>query len=300
MRGDGTLTVNRPLSSTRSIENEATFLLDEIALQLPRLEPARLPAVRLDSRILTSETGRPPSGSKAPRLAIRSALRVRTGKEALLYSNLAKTPIPLSLNVKFTQPQGALAGTIQASSFHAEVFRRNAIVDHMRLLRRPDSRSGEIDGLILYDAHEAQVRIRLLGTTEKPHVVLESDPPMNESEILGLLLYGKSPNELDPDQQSTVANTQTAIADRAFGLASLYLFASTPIEYVGFDPASRTYTMKFRIPGGASLELGSSLEASRTVQVRKRIASHFAIQAQGRNTPEGNSVGTFLEWFNRY
>jgi len=92
---------------------------------------------------------------------------------------------------------------------------------------------------------------------------------------------------------------ETAVSNSAFGLASLYLLASTPVEYVGYDPVSRTYTVKLRIPGGATLQVGSDGQ-NRGVQLRKRIASNLAIQTELTNTQtQGNVVTTLLEWYGR-
>ena len=122
---------------------------------------------------------------------------------------------------------------------------------------------------------------------------------MSQADIVAMLLFGKSPEQLDSDQQSSAANAQTAAANSAFGLASLYLLASTPVEYVGYDPASRTYTVKFRLPGGATLQMGSD-DQSRGVQLRKRISSHLAVQTELTSTQtQGDIVTTLLEWYGR-
>jgi hypothetical protein len=155
--------------------------------------------------------------------------------------------------------------------------------------------------LIQYKAAEALIGIRLLGTTDKPQVVFESDPPLSQSDIIAMLVFGKSPNALDADQAASVANAQTAMSDKAFGLASLYLFASTPIQFVGYDPASKSYTMKFRIPGGETLSISSDFDSTKSVQLRKRLSRHFAVAAEAVNSQtRGNGVVTFLEWFTRY
>jgi hypothetical protein len=158
----------------------------------------------------------------------------------------------------------------------------------------------DLDGLIVYQAAEAKIFIRLLGSAQKPRVMFESDPPMTPADIMAMLLFGKSPNELDSDQQSSVAKTQTAVANGAFGLASLYLLASTPVDYVGYDPVARTYTIKFRLPGGATLQVGSD-GRNQGVQLRKRLASHLAVQTELTNSQtQGSVVTTFLEWFGRH
>ncbi|HXT01043.1 MAG TPA: hypothetical protein VN915_10235, partial [Elusimicrobiota bacterium] len=108
-------------------------------------------------------------------------------------------------------------------------------------------------------------------------------------------------NELDADQSATVSNTQTAMSDKAFGLASLYLFASTPIQFVGYDPAAKAYTMKLSVPGGETLSLSSDFDSTKTVQLRKRLTRHLAIATEAVNSQtRGNGVVTFLEWFTRY
>jgi hypothetical protein len=183
--------------------------------------------------------------------------------------------------------------------FRATIFRRLASIEHIRFTGRPGSPALDLDGLVLYQAAEAKISIRLLGTTQKPQVEFESDPPMNQADIMAMLLFGKSPDQLDSDQQSSAANAQTAVSNSAFGLASLYLLASTPVEYVGYDPVSRTYMVKFRLPGGATLQVGSDGQ-SKGVQLRKRISSHLAIQTEFTSTQtQGNIVTTLLEWYGR-
>jgi hypothetical protein len=157
----------------------------------------------------------------------------------------------------------------------------------------------DLDGLVVYKAADANISIRLLGTTQKPQVEFESDPPMNQADIVAMLLFGKSPNELDSDQQSSAANAQSAVANSAFGLASLYLLASTPVEYVGYDPVAKAYSVKFRLPGGATLQVGSAGQSG-AVQLRKRISKHLAIQSEFTSTQtQGNIVTTLLEWYGR-
>jgi hypothetical protein len=228
-------------------------------------------------------------------------LSVGTAKPIVLYSDLAKTPVPVALDFKLEKPPGVMTGAVEVKSFDIEFFRRNATVDHLTLTFRPGSKVVGLDGLIKYKAAEATISIRLLGTTDKPQVVFESDPPMNQSDIVAMLVFGKSPDDLDADQAATVANSQTAMSDEAFGLASLYLFASTPVQFVGYDPATKSYTMKLRVPGGETLSLNSDFDTTKSVQLRRRLSKHFAIVEEAVNSQtEGNGFVTLLEWFTRY
>src|SRR6185312_15313855 len=132
-------------------------------------------------------------------------------------------------------------------------------------------------------------------------VTFESTPPMNQNEIVAMLLYGKSPAELSSDQQASAGTASSGFASGAFGLASLYLFASTPIDSVSYDPASKSYEVKFKLPGGATLGVGSNLEESKTLTLRRRVARNVELETQLKtSSQQGNAVTTFLEWFRRY
>ena len=306
--GDGQ--ASRLMTASRSIATRAAATLDDAALQLPHLDALKMPKATLDPRIKSAhpreaERAAQPDAARAKVAGSTSAvaldLSVGTARPIVFYSDLAKTPVPVALNLKLERPSGLVTGVVEVKSFDVEFFRRKATVDHLTLTFRPGSRHAGLDGLIKYKADEAMISIRLLGTTDKPQVVFESDPPLGQSDIVAMLVFGKSPDELDADQIATVANSQTALSDEAFGLASLYLFASTPLQFVGYDAATKSYTMKFRIPGGETLSLNSDFDATKSVELRKRLSRHFAIVSEAVNSQtQGNGVVTLLEWFARY
>lgn len=283
--------------------------LKKVAFELPYLRVGPMPAVSVDKRIVTG--GKPPQQAEAAaRTSVRkssvTALRydahVLTSAPVLLYSNVVKDPVPIGLDLHLRN--SGMTGKIELRSFHMEVFRQLALIDHITLTPLPGSSAFGLDGLVVYKKEDVTIKIALLGSTDRPQISLTSDPPMTQDEIIGVLLYGKSPGELDIDQQTSVGNAATAMTNGAFGLASLYLFASTPIEYVGYDPATQTYSIKFKLPGGATLAVGSTLEESRTIKLRKRIASHFAIETELQSTRSGeqrsSAITTFLQFFERY
>jgi len=292
----------------RSFRSETDVTLKDVALQLPRLDIKGGAAVTTDSRIKTgAEADKADRAVKearehpgrSPGSALMAEVRIKTANPVRLYSNLAKDPVPVGLDLDIKIPPGLMEGTAELKPFRVEIFRRVASIDHIRFTGRAGSPLVDLDGLIVYKAAEAKILLRLLGTVQKPQVEFESDPPMNQADIMAMLLFGKSPEEMDSDQQASAANTQTAVANSAFGLASLYLLASTPVDYVGYDPVTRTYTIKFRLPGGATLQVGSDGQ-SKGVQLRKRIASNLAIQTELTNTQtQGNVVTTLLEWYGR-
>ncbi|MFI5349871.1 MAG: translocation/assembly module TamB domain-containing protein [Elusimicrobiota bacterium] len=306
-RVDGGGAASRLMTKNRLIQARAAVKLDDVALQAPHLDVLKMPKVTLDPRIRSaSAPGRAAERASRPEAAASTTtvvvdLAVATSRPVVVYTDLAKTPVPIALDLKLDPLSGSATGLVEVKSFDVEFFRRRATVDHLTLTLSSGSKHVGLDGLVKYKADEAMIFIRLLGTSDKPQVVFDSDPPLNQSDIIGLLVFGKSPDELDADQAATVANTQTAMSDKAFGLASLYLFASTPIQFVGYDPAAKAYTMKLRIPGGETLSVSSDFEATKSVQLRKRLSRNFALVTEAVNSQtEGNSVVTFLEWFIRY
>jgi len=303
----------------RSIQHTGELMLRDIALELPRLEVGGTPKITVDPRITPGGAPSAPSepepakplahsaftGPETRRrpLTLSSRLSIRTEQPVFLFSNLAKDPVPVALDLVATYPPAAARGKVSAGAFDIELFRRRAKVDHFNVALSSSSMVAELEGLVVYKTPSVDIHIMILGTTERPRVELASVPPLKREDIIALLIFGKSPDELDIEQTASVNNTETALESRAFGLASLYLFGATPIEHVGYDSATKTTSVKLRLPGGANLTLGSDFDQSRQLTVRKPLARHWALMSevgsQG-STQQSRGAATFLEWFNRY
>ena len=296
----------QPPGTMPKIVVETDVDLTRLVLQLPYLELKGASSPMPDRRIKTGEPKRDAAvdaaraGTVAPPTgAVAYDMSVHTATPIILSSNLIKSPVPISLHVR-ARPEG-LSGTIRVETFNMEVFRQNARIDHITFTPAPKGAVTALDGKIIYKRNDVTVNILLLGTTAKPRVVFESDPPMSQNEIVALVLYGKMPNELDSDQKASAGNATTAMTNGALGLASLYLFASTPVDSVGYDAATQSYQVKFKLPGGATLAVGSNLQESKTLSLRKRLARHWELQTEaGRASGERSAITTFLQWFERY
>ncbi len=263
----------------------------------------------VDTRILTGNPKRDaaveakrPETVKSTSAAVDFSAHVFTTKPVRIFSNLVQQPVPISLDLH-AKPAG-LSGKINIDPFDLEIFHQKGHIDHITLTPTPGNPSMALDGKIVYKREDVTVNILLVGSTDKPTVTFESDPPMTQNEIVALLLYGKSPTELTSDEQASAGTASQAFTDGAFGLASLYLFASTPIDSVGYDPATQSYQVKFKLPGGATLGLGSNLQESNTLTLRKRVAKNVEVETQLRQTQQQaqkrDAVTTFLQWFRRY
>ncbi|MCR4294280.1 MAG: translocation/assembly module TamB, partial [Elusimicrobia bacterium] len=293
------VSLREALLPSRSADVKASVVLEDVALELPRLEIGAPPDVTLDKRIVSSDEGPSRPGPK-PKAWLAYEAKVATAKPALLFTNLTKAPVPVGLDLTVRSFPPPLSGRIWLERFETVLFRRTASIERFGLTPLPGGRF-ELDGLILAKTAEALVRILILGTSAKPRVDISSEPPLSHSQIISLLLFNKPPDQLDAGQSESVGAAQGALASDAFGLASLYLFASTPIEYVGYDPTAQTASLRLRVPGGATVELGASRDETKHVRLRKRLSAHWALQTEVRTRErEGNIVTTFLEWYNRF
>lgn len=284
----------QPPEKRRRLKAEASVELERVVLQLPYLELKEAPAPMVDKRIKTGDPERDAAveavraGGGAPATpAIDYDATVRTSTPMILTTNLIKSPVPISLDLR-ARPEG-LGGTIRVESFDMEVFRQNARIDHITIAPRPKGAAAGLDGRIVYKRENVTVNILLLGSTAKPAVVFESDPPMSQSEIVALVLYGRRAGDLDSDQKASAGNATAAMTSGAFGLASLYLFASTPVDSVGYDAATQSYQVKFK-----------NLQESRTLALRKRLARHWELQTEAAGARGRGAITTFLRWFQMY
>jgi hypothetical protein len=310
---DGVVVASNAFTSARTVHAQAEAVLKDVALELPTLRLAAPPAFTPDPRIMThdqmvkrraekaAEEAEAEISTRPAKAPFMGVVHIRTEKPALLLTNLARGPVPVALDLTARAPGGELTGTIDVRRFDADLFRRTATIDRFKVIEHPGTTSPELDGKIAYHADVATIDILVLGTAETPQIEFQSSPPLPRDQIIGLLLFGKAPSDLEPDQTQSVGNFSGALSDQAFGLATLFLFASTPIEYVGYNPVSQTYTVRLRLPGGVSAEMGSVPGESAQLTFRKRVARNIVVETQLESSrTTGNAVSTFLKWFKRY
>ena len=128
----------------------------------------------------------------------------------------------------------------------------------------------------------------------------------SEDQLWVVLLFGERLESLGGGEAESVGRTRAAIADRAVGLASLYLLTSTPVEMVSYDPETQAFSAEFRLGSGTSLSLGSDAESRGHIGFRKRLSRFWAITTDcarpstGTPSSETSSLSAFLEWSCRY
>ncbi len=282
------------------------FLVDlsDVQLALPRLSSTELPPRLVPDPRIVSFLKASKAALDEAAASFRYNVHVKTpgATPVRLTSNLAKSPVPVSLDLGFESGR-EMAGSVSIGGFPVEFFRRKAVVERFLVRFNPIDGRRILDGSIRVDYTDYTIRILVFGEADSPKIKLISDPPVAEDQLIAVLLFGKPLQELDPEQTESIGQTRSAIANQAVGLGSMFLLASTPIESVNFDPETRSFGAKVKLGSGTSLNVGQDQDAHGHVGVKKRLSRYWTITtdvARSTTTPSGSSASAFLEWSNRY
>lgn len=185
--------------------------------------------------------------------------------------------------------------------FESGEAKGNVEVKEIKVAYEEGSKAGDLDGVVVVRNPDVTVRILLLGSTEKPRIEFESDPPLERNQIVSVLLFNKLPDELTEDEASSTGSFSQATADGALGLFSLFFLSSTPVESISYDPVSQTYSARLRLDKKTTLSVGSDFDKERQVALRRRLGGRWAIRTELHDTQgEGGVLLTLLEWFKRF
>nr|BFD62632.1 hypothetical protein BdHM001_13130 [Bdellovibrio sp. HM001] len=283
-------------------------LLEDILLEAPplRLEPP--PQALPDKRfVLKAEPlATAPKDVSAPSIkeklpfALNWTVDVKTAKPVQISSSLLPQNIPVAVDLHI-EDNGLMKGTVAVQSFPFEIFRKKAVVKNVDLIFHANSRVPELSGQINYANPEVDIRILLLGSLEKPRIEFESDPPLNRQQIVSVLLFNKSLDELNEEEVNSTASMSRAMSDGAFGLFSLLFLSSTPIQSVSYNPVTKAYTARVRLDDSTTLSMGSDFSEERQFTVRRRLGGPWSIRTELRQTDERPDVVlTLLEWLKRF
>ena len=311
-----------PLGDAVAPQLEVKAELSDVQLALPRITLADGAAPQLfpDKRMRSSKAARAEAVSRGvlenqhpdilvgpPAPAAREAFKYQVEvtsprtNPVHLVSNLAKAPIPIAVAVT-AGSDTAPRGHALVREFPLNLFRRQAYVDRFDLEFLSPQAAPTIDGKLRVEYTDYTITILILGTLKAPQVVLSSQPPRPQNQLIAVLLFGKEMNELDDDQLKSVDNFGGAAADGALSLASMYLLASTPVQSVGYNPQSHAFTAKITIGKGTSVNIGSDLGDYQKLGVQKRLARDWSVETYiERNTDaDSDAVTALLEWSRRF
>ncbi len=280
---------------------EGDVTLDDVELRLPKLIATSIPRFFPDSRIALKNKPKEKKAKPNESLPFHYKLTIKTGAKPIrIITNLVETPIPITIDVQLDEDN--LAGTIEVMRFPVELFRRKGTIDHLKLtLQKPLAKS-LVEGLAIVKNVDYTVNMNVVGPMEKPQFLLTSDPPLSQEDIIAVLIYGEPYSQLDGGDADNVSSTSAAMANRAFALTTMYLFASTPIQRIGYNPDTGTVVAKFRITEGTSLTVGSGGSSHQQVGLRRRLGHGWVVTTTVEPSTDGSPTNAeaFIEWNKRY
>jgi hypothetical protein len=146
-----------------------------------------------------------------------------------------------------------------------------------------------------------KIYIDVLGTLTKPQVVLSSDPYLDRSDIISVLLYGRPNDQLVAADAKTVGSFDAAVADRAIGLLGLWALSSTPIQSFSYNQLSQQYSAQLKISDDTSLSVGTNWEQATSLEVQKRLSDRWMISAGVEPNEEDQQTRKLrLQWEDRF
>ena len=272
--------------------------LDDVKLALPRMSLVSFPKLFPDSRFV-GEIEEKNNGK------FRYNLRFGSPSNPVkLVSNLAQNEVPVYLDLRITDA-APISGNVTVKDFSLKIFRRNATLERLYLDLQPTPFSETIvnvDGTLRVDYTDYTVKVLLGGTADRPSIRLASTPALPEDQLVAALLFGRPVEELDPQEEESVGNAKAAFANRAIGLTSLYLLASTPIESLGYDSQSDAFVARVRIGEKTTLNVETGPTEIESVGIRKRLSRFWTVATDISGATEGDypRLSAFFEWSNRY
>jgi hypothetical protein len=280
-------------------------VLKKVQIRLPDYEPlAPTPALARDSRIVRYKAPKP---SKIPESAkprteksMAFSFSVKGDPGSIILLNRYFFP-SLTAGIHFaTNPdEGSLSGSVNLSqSFGLHYLNREISVDKIDIVLHP---AVEVTAVISMERSGYHIQADLHQIAGKTKIILHSTPPLQDNEIVSLLIYGMPMNSISSEQSSSVGSTQAAISSEALGIFSFFAFASTPIQTVLYDPATQTYSAVVRLPGGVTASIGSGWDNARQVALSKSLGRNFALSTELIKDSNGvDQAGTLLRWRKSY
>lgn len=235
-------------------------------------------------------------------MRVEIAMHVRSSKEdsiQLLYP-LAHPSIPLSLSLDY-KSGSPVTGEINLSSFGIEYLRRRSQVERFKFSINHPAGVFPVDARMRVDQFPYKIYIDILGNLKSPQVVLSSDPYLDRSDIISVLIYGRPSDQLVSGDAKTVGSFDAAMADRAIGLVGLWALSSTPIQSFSYNQLSQQYSAQLKLSDDTSLSVGTNWEQAASLEVQKRLSDHWMIDASLEPTEEEQQTRKLrLQWEDRF
>lgn len=210
-----------------------------------------------------------------------------------LYYHLLKPYFAFGINARVKNNKTSYQ-VIANKDFSINYLKRSINFDKMRLKSLPEGDSS-IDAQFDYKVSGYKIILKIIGTTKNPKLILKSYPSLPREDIISLLIFKRRSNSISTNQRQSVGSTEAAIADKALSLFSIWAFASTPIDYVSYNPDQKTYSASISLPSNTSLQIGTNWETINNLTLRKQLSDTWAIETSYNPNDEDAKQNLMLQ-----
>ncbi len=294
-QGEGELTYHFGKSGSESnIDMELN--LTNLRLELPKFGYDSIPTLLPDKRMIDPNR----STSRESKFNYHIKIKTPADHPAQVFSNFAKEYIPVSLDLVLT-PQ-KIGGEVSIQNAQLVFFRRNALVKRMKFNFEEPIEKSVINSDIQINYANYNINILLIGSVNRPQIIFESSPPLDREQIISVLIYGRTYEELNTSQSNTVGSVSGAAADRVMTLGSLFLLAGSPIQSVSYNPATGAMEARVRVAEGTSIKLGTQEGKTQEAGLQQSLGGNWNLNTFFENDTETGKQrgGGMLEWYKRY
>lgn len=293
----------------RSADLQVNAKIQKFRVELPPLDPlGGMPRVVPNARLIRKPPPPPPAaaggGKKANPFRFTFAINVETenpGAIELLH-RFFEPHFPVTLNL-LRNAQSENRGFIQAEPFTIVYLRRRVELEKMRIdLPNAEDEPMNVDGRFKIRQTNYDIFVHIKGDTRSPSLTLTSDPYLPQDQIISVLLYDRTNDQLVAADAQTAGSFQSAVADRAIGLFGLWAFATTPIKSFSYNPATKVYTATVALSDDTTVGVGSDWEDATNFELRKRVSRQWVLMATWTPATHDSEAQSklVLQWEKRF
>jgi hypothetical protein len=280
-------------SSDKKPKLTGVLSIDEVRINIPSIDPiGGIPNISGSSRVNRKIESKKIKKKDVP-LNYNIKVTTKTSESIKLYYYLLKPFLAFGLkaNISNNSTRYEIKGSKKVTISY---LKRDIHLNSFVVSSKQDEKT-EINLNSSYYTSGYRINLKVIGTLDKPKLILSSYPTLPREDILSLLIFKRKSNAISGSQRQSVGGTEAAIADRALGLFSIWAFASTPIEYVAYDPNSKSYTASIALPGNASFKIGTNWESVSNLTLRKQLSETWAIETSYNPNDEDKSKNVMLQ-----
>ncbi len=278
---------------------------EKVLLKLPRLEKNKMPPqFKPDPRFYRASDLKKEKNKKRKKTAAQKkredlSMKLQASAEDPLQikTNVLDEVLKLYFDLQFDE--GKIdTGFIQTLPLKTEIFRRKVSINSVRI-NFHEPVEPDLKAVVDFLLPEYTITLNLEGPLSKPRTAFSSKPPLPEDDIIAVLLFGRPLEDLDAEDKTASKTTSQIISQGLLSLSVLYFFAGSPIQSIGYDPATKEVSAQVGLGRRNSLRVSSEGKGVSGAGLRHSLGKGWyidsSIQKSTSTSGTGNDYGVLLE-----